>query len=182
MPRTGGSSLTAALRNLDYLAVHDPKEMMRAYVRGVLGRSRTLRWRNAVVGNVGFMQDELQRLFPDAGFILTVRDPDCWLASARAHFDCRYPQRWEIRAARAMWFDGCTDFDEDRFRCAYQEYKLATMRRFAGHDNLLVLEIGGGREWSQLERFLGVPPPKGAFPRVRHQDLRSRPFERLLFQ
>jgi len=105
---------------------------------------------------------QLDKRYPESKFILTIRDMDSWLESARQHFS-REPKSTFARDARLATY-GVTRFNESRFRYVYETHFRNVTWYFKDRPNvLLILDIIGGEGWEQLCPFLD-------------RDMRFRPF------
>lgn len=122
---------------------------------------------------------ELADRYPEAGVLLTVRDPDRWYESVRdtiyrvlcAELPADPPL---LRAQQAMarrivldrTFAGRFE-DRDHAIRVYEEHNRA-VRRAVPAPRLLDYEVSQG--WEPLCRFLGRPVPDEPFPRVNSKD------------
>ena len=104
---------------------------------------------------------EMDALHPGSKFVLTVRDPDRWLASAVRHFGARdTPMREWIYGV------GHPAGNEDVYRARYVAHNFEVQRYFAGRPNdLLVMDLSAGDGWPELCAFLGCEVVPGEFPR-----------------
>lgn len=97
---------------------------------------------------------------PNSKFILTVRDEESWLASAKTHFSGQ--SRPEL-----LWIYGHTTIDghEKEFVERYRRHNQEVKNYFADRPNdLLVIDLTDGISWEPLCDFLGKPIPDIAFP------------------
>lgn len=123
---------------------------------------------------------ELDRAYPGAKFILTVRDMDGWLLSCKKQFTENLA-RAQNAAHNALFMDlyGCTVFDEARFRAGYERFVQGVMEYFKDRpQDLLVLNVTAGEGWEKLCPFLGkavpdMPFPKANVTRIRWMDVHS---------
>lgn len=158
--KTGTSSLGKALQALGF-SVGDAV--------GVL--NRTVNWQApdprpeivekvlGVVAGVDAIQDspcaflfrELEAAYPDAKFILTIRDTEGWLASYRHYFpDQNNPLR--------RWMYGVEQLsgNEARYRTVYEAQNAEIRAHFAKRpQNFLVMDLEKGDGWLKLVSFLG---------------------------
>lgn len=108
---------------------------------------------------------EEHRLFPDAKFILTVRDEDAWIDSCVSFFRNRRirPMRvWmfgkhadpsQSAASRQAWLD------------AYRAHNEAVREHFSAlPEQLMELDPTGEPGWERLCAFLGAPHPNLSWP------------------
>lgn len=103
---------------------------------------------------------ELDLAFPDAKFILTLRDPDRWLASVLRHFG-------DNPGEMARWIYGVDQprGNEARYREVYAAHNAAVRAHFSDRPGkLLVADFTQGADWAELCPFLGQPIPAMAFP------------------
>lgn len=100
--------------------------------------------------------------YPDAKFILTLRDESVWLRSLKAHFS-RTPPSTEHRRLKRVGILGLYDFNEDFHRAYFRRYNTAVIAHFAGADNLLVHHTGKDG-FESLCPFLGVPAINEQYP------------------
>ena len=108
---------------------------------------------------------QLDTLYPGSLFILTVRDVESWLDSARRHFT-QDPGSAFGRDVRLAAY-GITGFDESRFQYVYETHLENVNTYFRERtETLLTLDIVGGEGWNKLCAFLGRPIPDVAFPHV----------------
>ncbi len=168
LSKTGTTSLTAALQRLGYRAKHFPIRMIR-YSDGVLSFDRSVAARYDALSDlpVARFYKELDALFPDACFILTIRQLDDWLDSCRRHFwpgQIVTADTWFNRLHRDMY--GAIDYDRERFREAYRRHVDDVHTYFDGRDDdLLEFNVVDGDRWKKLCRFLGREVPDAPFPK-----------------
>jgi len=148
--KTGTASLTVALNRLGYRCKHNPRQRrIQRILRGdCMGFDACCdypvweRWR------------ELYTVYPDAKFILTVRDLESWIRSRRAHV-------WRnSRNGRRRW----VAINEAADRAEYTVHNAEVCEFFAGSPNFLELRICDGQGWPELCRFLDKPIPTEPFP------------------
>ena len=108
---------------------------------------------------------QLDHRFPGSKFVLTVRELDSWLESARTHFSAPPASEFGTRVRLATY--GTAGFDEVRFRYVHATHTRNVEWWFDHRtDALLVLDVVGGEGWERLCPFLGVDPPDIPFPHV----------------
>lgn len=180
LPRTGTSSLRAALMRLGYVPMDDPfnEARLRRFYSGNFNLDREVGC-SAFGGEpiAPFYQD-LAQCYPDAQFILTVRKPDDWIASVR-----RYFSSWK---AKTPLYDQLIDtlHCSGRFESPVMELCLAiatggfdfsdekllmtlvthTMFVIAEVRDLLAMDICAGSGWEPLCEYLGRSVPDEPFP------------------
>jgi len=156
LSKTGTVSLTKALVRLGYRAKHYPPI---GTIVSEAGRYDALTDSPVLV-----FLEALDRLYPQAKFILTVREEAAWLESCQRHWAGRKPRTadWEL-VRRAVY--GIEGFDEAIFRRVRQEHTERVQRYFEGRpDDLLIFNICGGEGYETLCPFLGLPILGEPFP------------------
>ncbi len=103
----------------------------------------------------------LVQRFPEARFILTVRDEEQWLASAVGYFGKQStPMRQLIYGTDA----GSPIGNEARYLERYRQHNESVRTFFTGNPHFLELDITAGAGWLELCSFLGYPTPPLQFP------------------
>lgn len=154
--RTGTSSLAAAMRILGYRVRHSPRTVDEIG-EADFSNDISVAWRYLF----------LDYIFPDALFILTVRDVESWLRSCEKH-SMKMGRRGPLRRLeqRFMCF-GRTDFDCETFRQRFLSHNLAVTDHFCSRPGkLLILDICEGVDWPTLCDFLKKPYPSRPFPHL----------------
>lgn len=179
LSKTGTSSLAHALEILGYRTKDYPG--IERYVPGDLACMDP-----ALLASYDAFTDtpipcfyrELDRAYPDARFILTVREREGWLKSCQKQFTEKLAAK-QNEAHNRLFMDlyGTTVFDAEKFAAGYERFVNGVMAYFAQRPrDLLVLDITGGEGWEKLCPFLGKPIPEQPFPkanvtRIRWMDL-----------
>lgn len=177
LSRTGTQSLTSALHVLGLDAVHYPidADTLRALSTGALDFQLMETFDGITDITVSRYYADLDRLHPDAKFILTVRDEESWLRSCETHWSSRGPfeaahsegrrTHMEIRRFLRATVYGTYEFHPERFRSVMRKHVDDVRRYFADRPGkLLELDVVGGAGWEPLCAFLGRPRPKQPFP------------------
>lgn len=109
-----------------------------------------------------FLYEDIDRLFPNSRFILTLRqDADTWYDSVLRWVE-RKPQP---RIQRAVYGCASPRGRRQRYIERYEAHNEAVRAWFTGReDRLLEVCWERGDGWDQLARFLGRPAPDGPFP------------------
>jgi len=170
LSRTGTKSLHRALGKLGYLDDHFSTHLLDLEGGELsinLTRARQYDALTDITASLFFR--ELDAAFPDAKFILTVRQSAAWLASCERHFPALRPNVWPANSAKVLELRRRTyaaeSFDSSRFRAAYEAHTAAVTRWFASRpDSLLVFDVCAGDGWPELCRFLGHPLQSTPFP------------------
>lgn len=175
MHKTATTSLHTALTILGYDSAHWKTahwakkiwtEMMSE------NRSMTLERSYALCDlPITLLYDRLDRAYPGSKFILTLRNEDGWVESARRHW------RKDLNPHRKQWdhdpfshfihkeLYGQRNFDEQIFRDRFRRHNLEVEQYFATRpQDLLKLDVDQGHGWPELCRFLGKPIPLVPYP------------------
>ena len=105
---------------------------------------------------------EVDSLFADSKFVLTVREPQRWLESLARHFGSEESDTLE-------WIYGVRSVRGNEARCleVYEAHNRAVREHFASRPTaLLELDIEQHPNWDALCMFLDKPLPKQPFPRA----------------
>lgn len=181
LSKTGTTSLASALDILGYRTKDYPG--LSRYVPGDLTcfDAGVLEQNEALTDTpIPSFYRELDRQYPGAKFILTVRAMDGWLQSCRKQFTARHAEK-QNEANNRLFEDlyGTAVFEEESFRRGYRRFVEGVMEHFAGRpQDLLVLDVAAGQGWPELCAFLGKPVPEIPFPkanvtRIQWMDLQS---------
>ncbi len=176
MHKTATTSLHAALETLGLPCAHWPSahwakavwQEMTAY-----GRSPTLERHYAACDlPLALLYQQLDRAYPGAKFVLTLRDETEWLQSVRDHWDPR------TNPFRAAWdtdpfshqvhllLYGRRQFDPEVMLARYRRHNAEVREYFKDRpQDLLVMDFSQGAGWYELCGFLRQPIPDGPFPR-----------------
>ena len=113
---------------------------------------------------------EMDGAFPGAKFILTVREPERWLASLVRHFG-------ETPNDVMRWIYGVPypKGHEAEILRVYKAHNDAVQSYFAGRPNdLLIIDFEAGEGWEKLCPFLGRAVPSAPFPHDNRGNERER--------
>lgn len=166
--KTGTKSLAAALAQLGY-RVHGPGWTRNAEV--CASYQSLKRTAFAVIDEYDAFQDnpwpvlwrDLAQAYPDAQFILTVRDSSAWLDSACRYFGAEHtPMRALIYGADAASPLG----NEQRYLERFEQHNREVRAHFSGCDNFLELDVSHPQAYGQLCHFLGYPVSNQPFPHL----------------
>ena len=107
---------------------------------------------------------ELDREFPDAKFILTVRDTQGWLKSICDHFGSAPSQMQQLTYGEEF---SAPIGNEDHYCKIYEAHNEDVKAYFKDRpDDLLVLNLSEGNTWHTICEFIGVPTPDKPFPKA----------------
>jgi hypothetical protein len=175
--KTGTSSLSRALKTLGYRTIHGDSSA--SWHGGDEGRSLikmieagnvqlpTFALFDAFLDNPYFsIWKQLADQFPDARFILTLRNEQDWLESC-----LRYYRGRPVRPMRSWMFADHADpsrSDEARatWLNAFRQHNASIVDYFKNRPNFLVMNIFSGDGWPELCEFLQEPVPRQGFPHV----------------
>lgn len=184
LPKTGLSSLTAALETLGYRVTQ--------YQWGVMDWETLNQLQNGnfqlkvleqydAITDLPFISrfpHAFDQVCPGSKFILTVRDLDSWLRSTENHFASKpiaaQHQDQKVTSYNStQFFDlyfrvllfGSVRFNRDHLHYIYDEHYDRVTRYFADREkDLLILDTTAGEGWEQLCPFLGKPIPDVPYP------------------
>lgn len=117
---------------------------------------------------------ELDARYPDAKFILTIRDAEGWLKSCKKQFTQKLADK-QNDAHNQLFMDmyGCTVFDEQKFRAGYDKFVNGARDYFKDRPSkLLIMNVTGGDGWERLCPFLNKPIPDFPFPKANVTQIR----------
>lgn len=150
LPRCGGYSLQQALSLITHKTVwHSVEPSKLAVIEGSAGACEC--W---------LPIPYLRRRFPDARFILNVRDTDAWEDSVLSIWD--QSETWN----NPLWRQ-----HPDSIRDYAHDY-LATRVHYLGGTDYLTIDITRNPIWEPLAMWLGLPVPDKPFPnadKVKHK-------------
>ncbi|MEM8828058.1 MAG: sulfotransferase family protein [Cyanobacteria bacterium P01_G01_bin.19] len=158
LSKTGTSSLTRALTLLDYKSAHFIK-------------IHNFDKYDAITDTpIPVIYRALDRQYPQAKFVLTIRDAEDWVKSFENHI---IRQDWQNRYSKmrsdallvTMQLYGTINFDRQKYLDGYHRYHQEVRDYFANRkQDLLVMNICQGDGWEKLCPFLGVSVPETPFP------------------
>lgn len=117
---------------------------------------------------------ELDVKYPDAKFILTIRDAEGWLKSCKKQFTQKLADK-QNEAHTQLFMDlyGCAVYDEQRFRAGYDQFVDGVQEHFRGRsDKLLIMNVAAGDGWETLCPFLNKSVPDIPFPKANVTQIR----------
>jgi hypothetical protein len=109
---------------------------------------------------------QLDEAFPGSRFVLTLRDPNRWLASYRSMIAQLPPATPELIARRRILYGlPFPDVTDAMLLDRRGRHDAAVQEWFRGRpESLLTVDWEAGDGWERLCDWLGVPVPSGAFP------------------
>lgn len=160
--KTGTSTLGDALLMLGYKVIGAREDLAYSLLEEDYKPALSLAENFEALQDVPWavLYKELDQSFPNSKFILTERNEDAWLNSAKKHFKDK-----DIKLHDWIYGVGVLDGNEDiyieRYRKHYKEVKDYFKNR---PDDIIVMNFEKGDGWDKLCEFLDVPVPKKAFP------------------
>ncbi len=171
LSRTGTYSLNRALELLGFRAKHFPR-----IERNILSGNYQLDALNTYDAltdtPVAPIFAQLDSAYPGSKFILTTRALDDWLDACQNFFPWQDHNVGSSPFAQAAAFQrlyvyGCCTFNRDRWAYVYEAHQRNVEHHFRTRPNdLLVMDITAGDDWTALCPFLGKRVPAFAFPHV----------------
>jgi beta-glucanase (GH16 family)/GR25 family glycosyltransferase involved in LPS biosynthesis len=160
--KTGTTSLHEALILLGYRSCHWQSDEFSDETSALIDGGGPLPFEAYTdVASIIERYEELDRRFPSAMFILTVRNLDDWLASRARHVALNRAEN----ALEGQDLYGWIDIDPLGWRTERLMHHEAVLRYFKDRPHkLLVMDICEGDGWADLCRFLDCPEPREPFP------------------
>jgi hypothetical protein len=177
LAKTGTTSLFQAMEILGYRSIHDlgpPDDYLKNVYQGTVDFKIISEY--DFIGNpLACFYYKLARVYPDAKFILTVRDEKKWYRSMQSQFN---KVRHDLRTLGAG--SVARLLHTDCIRCDNQEDLLYVYRRhnknvidfFADKPSRLLVTDVTESYWSALCLFLKKPIPSQPFPHLNKSKLR----------
>ncbi|MEJ2251090.1 MAG: sulfotransferase [Candidatus Lokiarchaeota archaeon] len=178
LSRTSTKSLTASLDILGYNISHYPtdKRTFEELYSGNLNFTLLQDFDGISDITVAPYYAQLDKLFPNSKFILSVREKESWLRSMENHWKERSPfddpKISEIhlkvrRFLRASVY-GTYIFNRERLSYVYDLHIKNVLDFFKDKPNsLLILDICAGEGWEKLCKFLDKPLIDEEFPNIK---------------
>jgi hypothetical protein len=174
--KTGTTTLYEALRLLGYRTINGDKpgsypgaddgETLLRQIEAGNYRLPTFDLFDAFTDNPYFhLWREMYRQFPDAKYILTVRNEASWIESC-----ARFYRNRRVRPMRVWMFGahanpGADDASRQAWLDAYRAHNAAVREHFASRlHQFIEVDPTAKREWGQLCEFLGRPVPSMPWP------------------
>ncbi|MBW4618443.1 MAG: hypothetical protein KME17_03525 [Cyanosarcina radialis HA8281-LM2] len=167
LAKTGTSSITDALKILGFRSIHWPpigrlaaEDLLEFYWPWWLNKFEAF---SDVPVTQFFV--ELDRRFPNALFIQTIRDRDSWLKSCRKHFAVGSTEKkYELVRAIHQSLYGANIFEEKTFTAAYDRHMATVKEYFQDRSDFITLDVCSGEGWDKLCSFLNKDVPELPFP------------------
>lgn len=171
--KTGTSSLALALRELGYRVCFNLQWNDARIIRDMKRVCYPLTQQfDAFEDNPWpLLYRELYEWYPDARFILTIRDTDGWYRSALNWFGEN-----DTLMRRHIYGDdaGSPTGNEAIYRARYDKHNEDVRAFFADKPvQMLTMDVTKGHGWTELCDFLGLKAPDRPFPHAKPGRLRS---------
>lgn len=152
LSNTGTRSLAEALSILGYKTIHYPWSM------------KDIDEYDASMDiPVACRYKELDKLYPNSKFILTIRPFKEWIEKRRNKPpDLNTPSPWKLETRILMYGD--IKFNEERLTQIYINHHNEVQEYFKCKENLLVLQLEEKNKWELLCNFLDKPIPNIKYP------------------
>ncbi len=156
--KTGTTSLTAALKILGYKSIHYPIKMTDfdkfdaiTDIPGAMGRE---------------MYKTLDTKYPNAKFILTVRERKSWLKSIRTQIVSKIgTNKDSLLMQKRLKCWGTLEFDDKLYSDIYDDYYMVVTKYFKNRKkDLLIYDVCAKEGWNKLCKFLDKKVPNEEFP------------------
>lgn len=170
LARTGTTTLAKSLEILGYKSVHVECNIMEVTDNNGIDEFNinkdVIESNDAIVGTpLCPCYQLLAEKYPDALFIITVRESESWLISCSLGFTDRMVMD-ENHCALHRWLYDSRLYDRDKFLKGYTNYLIKVLNYFDGknRDRLLLYNICSGSGWYPLCNFLKKEIPYCALP------------------
>jgi len=151
--RSGSTSLTKALQRLGFRVKHHPKVPI---------FYETVKSHNGVVNGFTLLVfEELDKMYPNSKFILTLRNFSSWMISCENYMN-NTRRGWQ-KDLRIKVF-GVDGWDYEKFRKSYTQHIKRVLKYFNNRKDLLILNICAGEGYEKLCPFLGKKILNEKFP------------------
>lgn len=179
LSQTGTKSLSQALTMLGFNLIHCPDDevTLKELMAGKYNFSILNDFDGITDITVAPFYAQLDKLFPDSKFILTVRDKESWLRSLEAQWntkpvfdDSRAGKETNMQRRRLLRVAayGTYTFNEDRFSYVYDLHYKNVVEYFKERpESLLIINIYAGEGWEKLCPFLNQPVLDQPFPFIK---------------
>ncbi len=163
--KTGTTSLETALDRLDYRVYGGDKNLLKFEDRNDL-----LQYIQKTLTNWDAVQDmpwplfyqELYELFPEAKFILTLRETKAWIDSVVRHWGSIM-----VPLHKKIYGVPCAEGFEDNYINKYENHNKEVLQFFNNMPNFIIMEQGKNFDYKTLCNFLDLETPPEEFPHSR---------------
>jgi len=168
LPKTGTTTLGHCFEVLGYSKAPYDIQLIEEVAEGSCNRipEYTQQWEAFEDWPWPVLYKNLSELYPNAGFILTVRQSkEAWLKSLQKHTN-RNPNARSKRLRKLLYKSEDPWKDEQHYRDFYQHHTAAVQEHFAGRENFLTLCWEDGSGWEEICSFTGDDIPKVPIPHM----------------
>lgn len=173
--KTGTYSLAEALNVLGVKTIHYPHDIItyNEIISGNYNLSFLKEYDGCTDLTLVSYYVQLDQIFPNSKFILTIRDEASWLRSIENHYaknsrlyeDYSYTDDYKkVSLFIAASVYGCYKFNKERFLYCFRRHNKEVVDYFVNRDNLLIYDICSGQNWPELCSFLEKDMPNISFP------------------
>ncbi|HBW88441.1 MAG TPA: hypothetical protein DEG17_06060 [Cyanobacteria bacterium UBA11149] len=174
MGNTGNTNLTIALNQLGIHVLHSLNEeiLLKELMAGNYNLSVFNEFDGITATAVAPFFPQLDRIYPDSKFILTVRDKESWLDSVKELWEAKPvddsldkdPKNY-LRMLQRIAIFGTYKFNRERLSYIYDLHYQMVREYFKDRpESLLVMDICGGEGWEKLCPFFKLPLVDVPFP------------------
>lgn len=114
---------------------------------------------------------QLDLVYPNSKFVLTIREESDWIESIKNHFDSKinpFQKTWDqdpFTHKIHLYIYGRKKFDKEIFLSAYRKHNAEVIEYFKDRPNdLLIMNMNKKNEWKELCNFLDVKIPLEDYP------------------
>lgn len=160
--KTGTSTLGDALLTLGYKVTGAREDLAYSLIEGDIKPALDLAEKFEAIQDVPWaaLFKDLDQAFPGSKFILTVRDEEAWLNSAKKHF-----QDKDYKLHEWLYGTGVIEGNEDIYINRYKKHYKEVNEYFKDRpEDIIVMDFKNGDGWDKLCLFLDKPVPKKSFP------------------
>jgi hypothetical protein len=160
--KTGTSTMGDALLTLGYTVTGAREDLAYSLLGGDIQPALEVARKFEALQDIPWaaLFKELDLAFPNSKFILTLRDDQAWLNSAKKHF-----KDGNIKLHEWLYGDGVLEGNEDLYLERFKSHNQGVKEYFKNRsDDIIVMDFKQGDAWEKLCTFLDVPVPKKAFP------------------
>jgi hypothetical protein len=157
LSKTGTVSLTDILKILGYDAIHAPLPL---YLCDGL-RDTIDNHDGFTDSNIAYQYKELDKLYPNSKFILTIRPIIDWLRSYETFLldrNIKIDPNWR---KLQYYLYGSRVFNRRKFRKGFVKHYYDVKKYFKDRpDDLFIMDFGKTNRWKEVCDFLGKPIPR----------------------
>lgn len=181
LSRTGTKSLTMALNMLGINVIHYPDNdtILQELITGNYNFSILHDYDGITDITVAPFYAQLDQIFPNSKFILTVRDKESWLKSLESHWAHRpafngreNTTKMQVRRLLRAAVYGTYSFNRERMSYVYDLHYKNVLDYFKDRpESLLVINICQGEGWEKLCPFFNLSQLEEPFPWMKKKSM-----------